>query len=349
MKKYNQDRAEFSRRPFRPVSRLRGGSPKKGTPRSGDGNKTRRQNAEQGIPQRLRKAGALTNQIETKRINADGIGITCYCAGSGEHTIILLHGAGVDSAMLSWEEVIPLLSDRYRVIAPDLPGYGASDRISGSYTLAFYTDIVKKIIEAVGGSPVILAGLSLGGGICLNMALTYPELIRILIPVDAWGLFGRLPWHRLTYWFTRSKLNDHLYAWTSKVPSLVRWSLASNLFGDKAKISDTLVTRTQQAMREPDAGKPFISFQRSEITPTGLTTNLFGRLEAISVPTLLIHGSLDKAVPVKGAIVASRRIPDCELYRMEGCKHWPQKERPEEFADAVQSYLTRKLKGTSIS
>ncbi len=285
----------------------------------------------------------MTNQIEKKCIRVNDVPIACYCAGEGRDTILLLHGAGVDSALLSWGEVIPLLAGGYRVIAPDLPGYGASGRIKGGYTLAFYTEMVKGVIQAFGGKPVILVGLSLGGGICLNLALTHPELIQILAPVDAWGLFAKLPWHGLTQWFVRSKLNDHLYAWTSRYPWLVRLSLTYNLFGDQAKVSDTLVAEIQKVMLEPDAGQPFISFQRSEIKPAGFTTDLFGRLEEIKAPTLLIHGSLDKAVPVKGALLASKRIPDCEIYLMEGCKHWPQKERPEAFAQALLDYLDRRL------
>lgn len=285
----------------------------------------------------------MTDQIEKKHVRVNGVDITCYCAGDGNDTIVLLHGAGVDSAMLSWAEVIPLLSKQYKVIAPDLPGYGTSDRIDGEYTLSFYTNIIKGIIEVFGGKPVILVGLSLGGGICLNMALTYPELIKILVPVDAWGLFDKLSWHWLTHWFIRSKFNDDLYEWTKNYPSILRWSLEYSLFGDKSKVSDALVAEIQEAMFDSSAGKSFISFQRSEITPTGFTTDLFGRLEEIKLPTLLIHGALDKAVPVKGAILASKRIPDCDIHLMEGCKHWPQKERPEEFANALQSYLDRKL------
>lgn len=284
----------------------------------------------------------MNDQMEKKHVTINGVGITCYCAGGGDDTIVLLHGAGVDSAMLSWAEVIPLLSDQYRVIAPDLPGYGESDRIDGEYTLSFYTEIVKGIIEEFGG-PVILTGLSLGGGICLHMALTYPELIKVLVPVDAWGVFDKLPWHRLTHWFVHSKINDNLYTWTNKSPSIARLSLEYNLFGDKSKVTDDLVSQIHKTMLQPGADKPFISFQRSEITPTGLITDLAGRLEEIKLPTLLIHGTLDKAVPLKDALNASRRIPDCEIYLMEGCKHWPQKERPEEFADALRHYLYGKL------
>lgn len=281
----------------------------------------------------------MPKQFAIKRINVDGVNINCYYAGNGKDTIILLHGAGVDSALLSWAEVIPLLSSNYRVIAPDLPGYGASYRIDGEYTLEFYTNIVKGVIDGFDISPVILTGLSLGGGIGLNMALTYPELVKFLIPVDAWGLFAKLPWHRLTYWYTRSKLNAKIYAWTGKYRLLIRWLLEYSLIGDKTKVTDELITEVQQALLEPGAGKPFISFQKSEITPTGLKTDLFSRLGEITIPTLLIHGSKDKAVPVRHAIDACKKIPDCELYLMEGCKHWPQKERPEEFARAILKYL----------
>lgn len=278
--------------------------------------------------------------INKKMIAVQGVNIQCFYAGNGAATIVLLHGAGVDSAMMSWAEVIRILGENYKVIAPDLPGYGGSDAIAGEYTLEFYTETVKGIIEAFQCPPVVLVGLSLGGGISLNMALNYPRLIHLLIPVDAWGLFPKLPYHRLTHWYTRSKLNDNLYQWTGRYPAVVRWSLAYNLFGDKSKVTEALVEEVRNAMLEPKAGKPFISFQRSEITRTGLNTDLYSRLPEIAMPTLLIHGSKDKAVPLKDALAASKLIPDCQLHIMEGCRHWPQKERPEEFARVVRDFIT---------
>lgn len=88
----------------------------------------------------------MTELIQTKTVSVNGVNVACHVAGSGKETIVLLHGAGVDSAMLSWGEVIPLLAQRYRVIAPDLPGYGDSDRIDGEYSLPFYTEITKGVI-----------------------------------------------------------------------------------------------------------------------------------------------------------------------------------------------------------
>lgn len=284
----------------------------------------------------------MTETLETQQIFVNGVPVACHTAGAGKDVIILLHGAGVDSALLSWGEVIPLLAQYYRVVAADLPGYGESGRIDGEYSLPFYTEIAKGVIEAFAEGPAILCGLSLGGGIALQTALTYPELAKILIPVDAWGLASKLPWHRLTYWYTRSTLNENIYAWTA-TPWLVRWSLEYNLIGDKSKVSDEMVAEITALMKAPDAGKAFSSFQRAEITPTGLRRDLSARLGEITQPTLLVHGSQDAAVPLKDAIVASKAITGCELYVMEGCKHWPQKERPEEFAKAVLGYLQRKL------
>ena len=283
----------------------------------------------------------MTIKIEKKTILVNGVNVRCFYVGNGDIPVVLLHGAGVDSAMMSWAEVMELLAEEYKVIAPDLPGYGGSERIGGEYTLQFYTDIVKGVIEAFECSPAVVAGLSLGGGICLNMALNYPELIKLLVPVDAWGIFPKLPYHRLTYWYTRSKINDNMYRWIGKYRSLIRWSLEYNLIGDKSKVTEALVEEVQKAMLEPDAGKPFISFQRSEVTKTGLKTDLYSRLAEISMPTLLIHGSEDKAVPLKDAIAASKIIPDCQIHIMEGCKHWPKKERPQEFARVVGDFIKR--------
>lgn len=272
-------------------------------------------------------------------MEVEGLNIRYFYAGTGSETILLLHGAGVDSAMLSWPEVMALLSKDYRVIAPDLPGYGGSDRFNGDYSLSFYTQIVKGVIEKLQCGPVVLAGLSLGGGISLNLAIRHPELVRLLIPVDAWGLFRKLPFHRMTYWYSRLKLNDQMNGWSGNYRSFVRWTLGQHLIGDKSKITDDLVDEVRRVMLEPLSGRPFASFQRSEITSAGLKTDLFGQLGEIAMPTLLIHGSKDKAVPVKDAIAASKKIRDCRLYLMEGCKHWPHKERPEEFSEAVDVFI----------
>ena len=269
-----------------------------------------------------------------------GLPLRCYVAGQGARTIVLLRGAGVDSAMMSWSEVLPLLAaEGYRVIAPDLPGYGGSGQSSGDYSLPFYSAAIADFIETLDCGPVILSGLSLGGGIALHLALERPELLEALIPVDAWGLFAKLPWHRTLHWFARSRLNRGLYPWAGKHRWIIKWSLTASLFGDKRKVTDELLDTVMEALSQPDAGEPFRSFQICEIGKAGLNTELFGRLPELQLPTLLVHGEKDAAVPLAGAIEAQKRIAGAELHIMRGCRHWPQKERPEEFAAEMLRFL----------
>jgi pimeloyl-ACP methyl ester carboxylesterase len=279
---------------------------------------------------------------DSKTVTANGLDLKCYFDGLGNEgaAVVLLHGAGADSAMLSWKEVVPLLAGKgFRVIAPDLPGYGGSARFSGDYSLGFYAETIKALIGALGLGPVVLCGLSLGGGIALTAALEFPELLKAIISVDAWGLFEKLPNHRLTHWFVNSRINKGLYRWTGKSKGIIRWSLEANLISDKSKVTDALVGEVLTAMRQPDAGEPFRSFQMCEITRDGLATPIFGRLGEIALPTLLVHGSRDKAVPLCGAVAAQKLMPNARLHIMEGCKHWPQKERPEEFVAAAAGFL----------
>jgi pimeloyl-ACP methyl ester carboxylesterase len=296
------------------------------------------------------------NNIIAEKINVNGLGIMYYRCGSGERSIVLAHGAGADSALLSWREVMPLLAAHgYTVIAPDLPGYGSSDRIGRigpdgrtddgrAYSLPFYAEFILAFIRRLRLRDVALCGLSLGGGITLAAALNdirfgEPRMIRVIIPVDAWGLADRLPWHRLTYCYVRSPLNRVLFPLSAHFRIMIRYSLQANLFGDKRKVTDVLVNEVLEAMRVPDAGEPFRSFQLAEITPRGLSTNLYNQLPKLSLPVLLIHGSRDAAVPLKDAIAAREQIQLAQLYIMDGCRHWPQKERPQEFVSVVAEFL----------
>ena len=74
-------------------------------------------------------------KINTIRLNINNINVQCYAAGDTGPPVILLHGAGVDSARISWGEIIEPLSETNRVFAPDLPGYGKSDKPDIEYSL----------------------------------------------------------------------------------------------------------------------------------------------------------------------------------------------------------------------
>ena len=206
------------------------------------------------------------------------------------------------------------------------------------YSLLTYAETVREFVDVLDCGPVLLGGLSLGGGITLQMALTHPEKLVGIIPLDAWGLFEHLPWHRLINWYVHTKLNKHIFSWSARYPWIIRQMLATNLIGDRRAVTPALLDEVLASMRVPGGGEPFRSFLMHEIRKDGLTTRVFDRLHELSLPTLLVQGSRDTAIPLRGVQEAQQRIPGARLHVMQGCRHWPQKERPEEFAAVTANF-----------
>ncbi|MBO0992979.1 alpha/beta fold hydrolase [Bacillus sp. SD088] len=115
----------------------------------------------------------FSSSPEIKKLDLDinNMNIQCYTAGEKGTPVILLHGAGVDSANISWKEVIGPLSKSHLVFAPDLPGYGASEKPDIKYSLSFYIDFLKQLMNTLNLEQASLIGLSLGGGISLGFTL----------------------------------------------------------------------------------------------------------------------------------------------------------------------------------
>src|SRR5205807_6797323 len=102
--------------------------------------------------------------------------------------LILLHGAGTDSALVSFGSALVSLGRRRRVIAPDLPGYGETEFSVSSYSIPWYGDWVADLIDGLGLDRVDLAGLSLGGWITLEVAISHPDVVRRIIPINPGGV-----------------------------------------------------------------------------------------------------------------------------------------------------------------
>ncbi len=264
----------------------------------------------------------------------------CLTAGINGSPVVLLHGAGVDSALLSWSEVIGPLATHHRIFAPDLPGYGQSDKPTTRYTIDFYTAIMNRLLDSLQLEKVSLVGLSMGGAIALALTLHAPARIEKLVLVDTYGIQDKVAAHKLSYLYVHLPLLDELSYWLlGRSRSLVRWSLLASLIYSPAHLSAELVDQVYQAVREPKAGKAFISMQRNDLQWSGLSSNFAKRLYEVNVPTLIVHGAQDTAVPLTYAQRAATLIPNAELYIMQECRHWPQREKPEEFSRVVGEFL----------
>lgn len=276
---------------------------------------------------------------ETRRLDLDGTRICCLTAGEGGSPVVLLHGGGVDSARLSWGQTIDPLAEGHRVFAPDLPGYGQSDKPDVLYSLDYYAQWLSELLDNLQLEQVSLVGLSLGGGIALNFTLQHPQRVSRLVLVSPYGIMPRLAWQRLSYLYVHSPINEWSLWTLRQSRQMVRWTLLAGLISSPERLSDELVEEVYQAAREPDAGKAFAFFQRHEVGWNGLRTDFTNRLSEITIPTLFIQGEKDTAVPLKYAQQASERMRNARLLVLSECKHWPQRDKTDEFNQAVASFL----------
>ncbi len=266
--------------------------------------------------------------------------ITAYHRpGDAGEKLVFLHGGGLDNAMLSWKEVIELMGEGYDIYAVDMIGYGESDKPDIQYSIPLYSDFLYETLKQLNIERTHLVGLSLGGGTAIAFSLEHPEMVNKLVLVDPHGMVARIPFHALGRWTVNSRLYTKSYEWMAKSRKFLKWSTQSVLIGNKNKLTEELLSTFQKLCEEPGGVKAWNSLQRYEMGKHGLTTDLASHLSELSMPVLLVNGEKDSSVPVKSAIAASKTIPDCRLHVMKGCKHWAQKERPEEFVQVLREFL----------
>ncbi len=125
--------------------------------------------------------------IENLKLNLGNYQAYYRKAGSGS-AIVLIHGGASDSR--DWIRTMATLSDRYSLYAPDLIGYGGSDKPKRGYYLSDFVKFTLDFIQALHLDSTVLVGHSLGGRVALEIALRYPERVRKLVLIDTLG-FGR--------------------------------------------------------------------------------------------------------------------------------------------------------------
>ena len=258
-----------------------------------------------------------------------------------DEKIVFLHGGGLDNALLSWKEVIETMETHYDIYAIDLLGYGASDKPEIEYSIPMYVKLLHEVLGKLCIDKTNLVGLSMGGGISIGFSLKYPHMIEKLTLIGSVGFYERMPFHTFCRWYANSWLNTKSYEWLGKSKRLVKWAIASSLIGDKSKISEELVTNIYNLIREPNCNKPWASFQCYELGKKNMTTDLTSHVGELEMPILIVNGEKDSGVPIRSAIAASKIIKNSQIHIMKRCRHWAQKERPDEFAKVLKDFLSK--------
>lgn len=256
--------------------------------------------------------------------------------------LILLHGGGLDSALVSFSSALVSLGQHRRVIAPDLPGYGETEFPDSSFSIPWYADWVTGLIRGYGFDRVDLAGLSLGGWITLDVAIDHPDVVRRIIAINPGGISEKFRFMRTAKWIAS---HPRLENWINRLSvslgrGLIRMQLRAGLgLQNASALTDDLVDAVIISGKRPHAGEAFAATQRWALNGGGEGLSLVAKLPHIKAKTLVLAGRHDPLVPVADSIRAARLVRDGQVQVFDRSGHWLVRDCPTEFVDAVNQFL----------
>jgi len=250
---------------------------------------------------------------------------------------LLIHGWS--SSWYAMSPLLGLVSQRFRAISIDLPGYGKSPPLPDRTTIPAYAELLADFIEETTDGPVVLIGHSMGGMTGLTLALRYPVLVERMVLIDP-AISGRL---------SRS-INLAI----SPITILERFGLGSLIvsaaervivgitdrlmrpvsFAERTGITKRDYMRIRADIRQPGQGRV-----RAECFFAMRENDLRGRLGQVEAPSLVLWGAEDNTVPLRDAGVVADEWPEADLRIIPKAGHWPHFETPDTTRRQIASFL----------
>ncbi|HEX3324309.1 MAG TPA: alpha/beta fold hydrolase [Solirubrobacterales bacterium] len=258
--------------------------------------------------------------------------------GAGQGPVLLLiHGMAGSSE--NWRGVLEPLAHRHTIIAPDLPGHGISAGGPGDYSLGSLATGLRDLLLALGHERATLVGHSLGGGIAMQFAYQFPEMVERLALVSSGGLGPEVsPVLRAA----ALPGADLFIGATASVGQRVGGAIGRGLGAVGIRPGPDLaeVARGYASLAEPRRRKAFLATLRSVVGTEGQRVSASDRLYlAESIPVLIVWGSGDPIIPVRHGEEAHRVLHGSQLEIFEGAGHLPQLEQPGHFISVLERFL----------
>jgi len=253
--------------------------------------------------------------------------IACFDRGEGD-ALLLIHGMFGDH--LDWEPVLEPLSRRHRVVAPDLPGFGDSEKPDCEYTEEIFTSALEGLLSGLEIQRATVVGNSFGGILAQIFALRCPERVDRLILVGSGGFRRRSTEEGRT---ALERFNEQTIR--AMTPELIRQIFAP-VFARQSPERERYIERQIGKLARPDYPAYARAIERSIQLALRLYT--LDRLAEIRVPVLLLWGEKDLPVPLAEAQLALAQLRHGRLEVFAGCGHAPQLEDPAAFVRAVEAF-----------
>ena len=263
-----------------------------------------------------------------KSIVAAGLRTNYHDRGNGS-PVLMIHGSGPGvSAYANWRLVMPKLAESRRVIAPDMAGFGFTDRPAGAvYSMDNWVAQAIGLIDALDLPQVDLVGNSFGGALSLALAIRYPKRVRRLVLMGAAGIS-----------FPLTPALDAVWGYT---PSFENMRKVMDWFAyDRNLVTDELARLRFEASIQPGFHESYSSmFPAPRQRWVEALASREKDIRALPHETLVIHGREDQVLPVSNSITLADWILRSQLHVFGRCGHWTQIEHAARFGRLVGDFL----------
>jgi 2-hydroxymuconate-semialdehyde hydrolase len=261
-------------------------------------------------------------------IVAAGIRTNYHEVGSGA-PVLLIHGSGPGvSAWANWRLVMPELARQARVIAPDMVGFGFTDRPADvRYDMDNWVGQAIGLLDALGIEQTDLVGNSFGGSLALALAIRAPRRVRRLVLMGSVGV----P-------FQITPGLDAVWGYTPSIEAMRR---LLDLFAyDRKLVNDELALLRYEASIRPGFQESFAAmFPAPRQRWVDAMASPEEAIRALPHETLVIHGREDQVIPLSNSVTLAHWIPNSQLHVFGHCGHWTQIEHAARFAQLVGNFL----------
>ncbi|ONM43730.1 2-hydroxy-6-oxo-2,4-heptadienoate hydrolase [Halopseudomonas pachastrellae] len=244
--------------------------------------------------------------------------------------LMLIHGSGPGvTAWANWRLVMPELAKQRRVIAPDMLGFGYSERPANpDYQRDVWVEHAIGVLDALGIEQADLVGNSFGGGIALALAIRYPQRVRRLVLMGSVGVS-----------FPITDGLDRVWGYEPSFQTMR--SLMDTFAYDRTLVTDELAELRYQASIRPGFQESFAQMFPAprQRWVDGLASNE-ADIRAVQHETLVIHGREDQVIPLQASLQLAQLIPNAQLHVYGHCGHWTQIEHAGRFARLVEDFLS---------
>jgi len=263
-----------------------------------------------------------------KRVQTGGFETNVHDVGNGA-PVLLIHGSGPGvSAWANWRLVIPVLAKERRVIAPDMVGFGYSDRPVGiPYNMDTWVQQALDLLDALGLEQVDLVGNSFGGALSLALAIRAPQRVRRLVLMGSVGV----PF----------PITPGLDAVWGYQPSFEAMRQLLDIFAySRALVSDELAQLRYEASIRPGFQESFSAmFPAPRQRWVDAMASPEAAIRTLSHETLVIHGREDKVIPLSTSLTLADWIPNAQLHVFGHCGHWTQIEHTSRFIRLISDFF----------